>query len=175
MLGSLSEELSRSFSQRAQNTITGMVASCSAHEAPQGREIFLGTLMPSEGSETAEGKSPYLEKTENHYQRTKYHKGNEEKSRKVILGHFGGRKVQPWKSELPGNPDSQAQSGRPGGSCPAPHCTAQGPEVHPGWTATASTPSLADATFSCEKKEHDDGNDRSLHRQIWGLGHIRAL
>ena len=72
--------------------------------------------MPSEGSETAEGKSPYLEKTENHYQRTKYHKGNEEKSRKVILGHFGGRKVQPWKSELPGNPDSQAHSAKPGGT-----------------------------------------------------------
>lgn len=175
MLGSLSEELSPSFSKRAQKTFTGTVASGSAHEAPQGREIFLGALMPSEGSETAEGKSPYLEKTENHYQRTKYHKGNEEKSRKVILGHFGGRKVLPWKSELPGNPDSQARSGKPGGSCPAPHRTVQGPEAHPGWTGTASTPSLADATFSCEKKEHEDENNRSLHRQIWRLGHTRAL
>ena len=38
------------------------MASCSAHKAHQGREIFLGALMPSEGSETADGKSPYLEK-----------------------------------------------------------------------------------------------------------------
>lgn len=125
-----------------------MVASCSAHKAPQGREIFLGALMPSEGSETAAGKSPYLEKTENHYQRTKYHKGNEEKRRKVILAHFGGRKVQPWKSELPGNPDSQAQSGRPGGSCPAPHHTVQDPKARPRWTGTISTPSLADVPLS---------------------------
>lgn len=151
------------------------MASCSAHKAHQGREIFLGALMPSEGSETTDGKSPYLEKTENHYQRTKYHKGNEEKRRKVILGHFGRRKVQPSKSELLGNPDSRVQSGRPGGSCPAPHRMVQDPEARPGWTGTISTPSLADATFSWDKKEHDDKNNRSLRRQVWGLGHIHAL
>lgn len=74
-----------------------------------------------------------------------------------------------WEPRQPGT-ECEAR-----GHCPAQHCTAQGPEAHPGQRGTASTPSLADATFSCEKKEHNDENDRSLHRHIWGLGHIRAL
>ena len=74
-----------------------------------------------------------------------------------------------WESRQPGMEwEARGQL-----SSPTPHCP--GPEARPGWTGTASTPRLADATFSCEKKEHEDENNRSLYRQIWGLGHTHAL
>lgn len=89
LLSFLIQRVSPFFSEKAQRTILGTVANCSSHAIPHNHKILVGTLMISERTWGCRRKSPYLEKTENYYQRTKYHNVNEEKRRKMILRHFG--------------------------------------------------------------------------------------
>lgn len=88
LLSFLIQRVSSFFSERAQRTILGTVANCSSHPIPHSHKIFVGTLMISERTWGCRRKRPYLEKTENYYQRTKYHNVNEEKRRKMVLRHW---------------------------------------------------------------------------------------